>query len=122
MLPKKGRKFRKDGPRTVGNERFADDIATALRTELGGSHQTIKTIMSWTGASERTIKNWLSGSNGPNGRHLIELMRHSEAVCSLVLRQAGRDEALTTTQLADLRTRMVRVISEMDRLGERSRK
>jgi hypothetical protein len=116
MLPKKGRRFRKNG--TVGNERFARDIGEALRTELGGSHQAIKTIMSWTGASERTIKNWLSGSNGPSGRHLIQLIRHSDAVCSLVLRMAERDEALTTAQLADLRERMVRVISEMDRLKE----
>lgn len=122
MLPKKGRRFLKNGPHRLGNERFAGDIGEALRAELGGSHQTIKTIMNWTGASERTIKNWLSGSNGPSGRHLIELIRHSDAVCSLVLRMAGRDEALTTAQLADLRTRMVGVISEIERLGDRTRK
>lgn len=36
------------------------EIAAALRRELGGSHQAIKASMNWTGASERTAKNWLA--------------------------------------------------------------
>ena len=118
MLPKKGRRFPNNGSRRPNSGKFAGEISRALRAELGGSHQTIKTLMNWTRASERTIKNWLSGSHGPNGAHLIEMIRHSDAVCSLVLRMAGRNGALTAIRLTDLRTRMVRIIAEIDRLGE----
>jgi hypothetical protein len=115
MLPKKGRRFLKSRSDDLGRRRFAGEIRRALREELGGSHQSVKTIMSWTRASERTIKNWLSGSNGPNSTHLIEIIGHSDAVCSLVLRMAGRGEALTTIQLADLRERMMGIIADIDR-------
>jgi hypothetical protein len=101
---------------------FARKANSALRRELGGSHQSIETIMNWTGASERTIKNWLSGSNGPNGMHLIDVIRHSDAVCRLVMRMAGRGEALTTVQLGDLRTRMIGIIADIDRLESMPRK
>ena len=37
------------------------------------THQAIKTVMKWTGAKERTVKNWFAGSNGTNGHHLAAL-------------------------------------------------
>ena len=57
-------------------------IADTLRRELGPTHQAIKTVMRWTGASERTAKYWLSGERGPSGEHLIRLAqgRVSEVV------------------------------------------
>ena len=48
-------------------------IASALKRELGPTHQAVKIIMKWTGAGERTVKNWLAGDNGPSGQHLVEL-------------------------------------------------
>lgn len=65
-------------------------IAAALRAELGPTHQAIKTAMRWTGASERTVKYWLSGERGPSGEHLIRLAQHSDAVLVTVLTMAGR--------------------------------
>ena len=46
-------------------------LAAVLRAEV--EHQGIgaKTIMKWTGASERAVKGWLSGERGPSGEHLI---------------------------------------------------
>jgi hypothetical protein len=38
--------------------------------------------MGWTCASERTIKNWLDGSHGPRGEHIIEVIRPSDAIYS----------------------------------------
>lgn len=92
----------------------------ALRTELGGSHQSIKTIMKWTNASERTIKNWLAGAHGPRGEHLIDVIRHSDAVCSLILRLARRDQALASVRLAELRGHLVAALAEFDRSGDQS--
>ena len=65
-------------------------IADALRCELGLTHRAIKTVMRWTGASERTAKYWLSGERGPSGEHLIRLAQHSDAVLITLLTMAGR--------------------------------
>jgi hypothetical protein len=65
-------------------------IADALRRELGPTHQAIKTVMRWTGASERTAKYWLSGERGPSGEHLIRLAQHSDAVLITILTKAER--------------------------------
>jgi hypothetical protein len=60
MLPKKGKKLHDSG-RGGGSELdFCSLIAVALRTELGSNHQAAKTIMRWTGASERTVKHFRS--------------------------------------------------------------
>lgn len=65
-------------------------IADALRREVGPTHQAIKTVMRWTGASERTAKYWLSGERGPSGEHLIKLAMHSDAVLMVILTMANR--------------------------------
>jgi len=51
-----------------------------LCAALGDSHRAIKVTMRWTGAGERTVKNWFAGRNGPNGQHLVELLRRSDEV------------------------------------------
>lgn len=77
------------------DQSYEEAIALALREELGGSHQAIKTLMRRTDASARTAKNWLSGAAGPSGAHLVGLMRTSDTVFQVVLRMAGRDQGLS---------------------------
>jgi hypothetical protein len=113
MLPKNCRSFPKGGK---GSQCYAAIIGNTLRAELGGSHQCIKTIMKWTGAKERTIENWLAGANGPSGEHLIELIRHSDEICYLVLRSAGRNEALASIRVANARRHLIGAIAELDRI------
>lgn len=50
----------------------------ALRNELGESRRSIKTVLGWTGACERTAKNWLLGNCGPSGHHLVQLAENSD--------------------------------------------
>lgn len=90
------------------------EIAAALRRELGGSHQAIKASMNWTGASERSAKNWFAGAHGPAGEHLIELMRHSDEVAETVLALCGRSEACVSLDLARLRTALVKMLKTAD--------
>lgn len=85
-MPKKGRVL----PATE----YADVIAFALRGELGQSHRAIKTVMRWTGASERATKNWLSGASGPNGAHLLRILRHSDGALEALLAASRRIELL----------------------------
>lgn len=70
--------------------RYREAVAAALRAELGPTHQAIKTAMRWTGASERTVKYWLSGERGPSGEHLILLVQHSDALLLTILTMAER--------------------------------
>lgn len=120
MLSKKGKSFPKSGSqRARRGPRFAIEISKALRAELGGTHQTVNTVMRWTCASERTIKNWLDGSHTPSCAHLIEVIRHSDAVYSLVLKLAGREQALIMFRVADLRTRLAAALAEIELLHQR---
>ena len=100
MFPKTGKRFPSGGgtPPT-----YASLIAEILKAELGNSHQAQKTLMRWTGANERTAKNWLSGTNGPSGEHLLQLMRNSDRVFEFVLRLSHRPALLSNQRLAEVR-------------------
>ena len=87
VVPKMGTTVHLDADQTA----YGKAIADALRRELGPTHQAIKTVMRWTGASERTAKYWLSGERGPSGEHLIRLAQHSDAVLITTLAMAGGD-------------------------------
>ena len=78
MLPKKGKELHRRPRRSGADGEFEQAIAAALKGELGSTHRTIKTVMRWTGASERTVKHWFAGTHGPSGQNLIALARHSE--------------------------------------------
>jgi len=112
MLPKKGtllpdeRKF----------QSYPPAIAQALKEELGTSHRAIKTIMRWTGASERTVKNWLSGNSGPNGQYLIDLARHSDTVLETLLILADRHQMVAMQKLFEARNRLAETVADIDEL------
>ena len=85
-VPKMGTTVHLDADQTA----YRKAIADALRRELGPTHQAIKTVMRWTGASERTVKYWLSGERGPSGEHLILLAQYSDALLLTILTMAER--------------------------------
>lgn len=91
MFPKTGNKF----PRRIGRLCEADytaAISEALKTELGASASAAKQIQRWTGAADRTARNWLNGAVGPRGHHLMELAGESDAVLSAVIMMMDRPE------------------------------
>ncbi|MBU9276930.1 hypothetical protein [Burkholderia gladioli] len=91
MLPRTSKKLRHDEPAGHGAS-YSYAIAEALRAEMGRSRRSIKTLSRWTGASDRTVQNWLSAVRGPSGPHLIELARRSDAVHEAFLSLVGRLE------------------------------
>jgi hypothetical protein len=101
MFPKTGRRIPVGTPPQQPG--YAAAIANALRADLGNSHQAIKTLMRWTGANERTVKNWLSGANGPSGEHLLEIIRNSDLVFGCVLTLVDRRLSLSNRKLEELR-------------------
>lgn len=88
MLPKMGN----DLHRSFSDLEFARIIAEALASELGKTHQAIKTVMRWTGASERSVKHWFAGTHAPSGPHLISLIQHSDTALACILLAAGRTD------------------------------
>lgn len=116
MFPKKGNKFPNGSNGQAIELNYAAVIGTALSAELGGSNRSVKTIMGWTNANERTVKNWLAGASGPRGEHLIGIMRHSDTAFSAFLRLCGREHANIVMNLTDARAQLEATISELDRL------
>lgn len=112
MLPKKGIVF----PNGENLERYDTAVAYALKCQLGTTHQAVKVIMRWTGAGERTVKNWLAGVSGPNGQHLVELVRNSDEVLDVILRMAGRQQIAATKKLVDVRNKLVETVEQIDEL------
>lgn len=70
---------------------YAVAISKALREELGTSARATKTVMRWTGVSDRAAKYWLSGMKAPGGWQLVLLAKNSDAVLHAFLRMANRD-------------------------------
>lgn len=118
MLPKTSKSFggrgTGDDPRSV----YAEQIGLALRNDVGGTHQAVKTILRWTGASERAITNWISGEHGPSGPHLALLAHHSDAVLTTFLTLAGRELLTVNVDLEHLKTEVTSLLTSIDRLSK----
>lgn len=93
-VPKKGKQLPLSG--ADPSAAYAQAIAKVLPAELKGTHRAIKTIAEWTGASEKTAKNWLAGRRGPSGPHLIALLAtKSDALPEQILVLAGEHLCLS---------------------------
>lgn len=114
MLHKKGNALHRECEGRVSALEYRQAISSALSQELGGAGQAAKATMRWTGASERTAKNWISGSYGPTAEYLIELIRHSDTVLAVVLELAGRHEAMTTERLSHVRNELAEILHYLD--------
>ena len=114
MFPKTGKTFQKAGVATISQLNYREAVCAALIDELGGSHRATKMTMKWTGVSDRTARNWISGENGPTGEHLIELIGNSDAVMSAVLTLAGRREMLAVARMSVIRKELVHMLHVID--------
>ena len=115
MFPKKGSSFPVGRDRLTDAE-FAQVIASALKVEFGSTRNGAKTIMKWTGVSERTAKNWLNGTNAPNGVHLILLARGSNAVLKAMMLMAERPEMSLGASLLSLRRMLAETMAALDQI------
>jgi hypothetical protein len=88
-------------------------IALALKSELKDRNSRAKLIAGWTGANERTVKNWILGRYAPCGRHLVGLARHSDQVLNAILLMADRQDLLLARKVEDLRRRVLELAALM---------
>ncbi len=123
---KKGRKVRpvsgENFPRSFGTVERSDGydftavIAETLHETFGRSGRSIKTVMAYTGAGERAVKNWFERKNSPNGENLLRLVRHSDEVLEALLLMAGRENILAGKLLVDARDKLVETLEIIDQL------
>lgn len=104
-FPKKGKFFPGGSAYAAGGNgqhagSFAGEISAALRRSAGTGGEGIKIVASWTGANEKTVKNWFSGRYGPRGEHLTVLVQRSDEVLSTFLVMAGREDLMAVVKLA----------------------
>lgn len=122
-FPKKGKFFPKEnGYNGKGGHQtnvcFVEEIASALKRSLGDSRAGVKTVAAWTGANEKTVKNWFSGTYGPSGAHLIALVQHSDEVLGTFLAMAGREDLMVAVKLAAAEDAILDLLDAVRRLGE----
>ena len=96
---------------------YASAISAVLRAEARRPGGGAKTIMKWTGASERAVKDWLGGHRGPSGEHLIALIANSDAVTATVMHLARRRTAGAMTQIAEARRHIGDAVLALDGLS-----
>jgi hypothetical protein len=113
MFPKIGNKL----PNGEREAAYASAISRALMADVGAGHVATKTVMLWTGASERSARHWLNGDYGPGGRHLILLARNSAAVTRTILQLAGRGSMELSLEISAARAALVRATAIIDALG-----
>ena len=118
MFPKMGKTFPNGDGKRINRIEYQAAVAAALKRELGGSHRAIKTVMKWTGVSERTAKNWIAGSHGPAGEHLVELLRNSNEVVATVLSLSARNELQIAAGLHEARETLLQALGTVDALLE----
>jgi hypothetical protein len=122
MFPKKCKSFPGTARTTPQGVNYVTTVAAGLRKELGDTHRAVKTVMKWTGANERTVKNWFAGRYGPNGTHLVHLLRHSDEVFDAFLRLAGREQAIAGENLIAVRDALADALAKIDlSMDEKSR-
>ena len=108
-LPKKGKSFPNRGAGSdfsLDDHAFAMKISLALKSELKDRNSRAKLVAGWTGASDRTVKNWISGRYAPCGRHLVVLVQHSDQVLNAILSMADRQDLLLAPKVEDLRRKV----------------
>ena len=125
-FPKKGKFFPKkngyDGNGQHESEKvFAVEIAAALRRFLGESSAGAKIVASWTGANEKTVKNWFAGKYGPSGDHLVSLVRHSDAALGTLIALAGRQDLMVAIKLATAEQAIEDLLTAVRQLAARGR-
>jgi hypothetical protein len=106
---KKGRSFPFG---SGGNGAFIDDlnfakvISFALERATENTQLNVKTVVRWTGANDRTVKNWFSGRYGPSGHHLMLLANHCDDVMEAIISMTGRRRLLVAVRLDEVERRL----------------
>ena len=105
----------------LSDSEFAMHIGLALLSELGATRRATKTVMRWTGVSDRTAHKWLHGRSSPSGMHLMALAAESPSVMRVVLRLTGNADLELGVQLAEIEAGLELALAQIRELRDPSR-
>ena len=118
-FPKKGNSFHGGGKGRVppGHAKtFAGMVSTVLQESVGGRPSAVKLVARWTGAGERTVKNWFAGSCAPKGDHFRELVRHCPEMLDAFLQSAGRHDQVVLVRIGQIETALREALEAVAKL------
>lgn len=115
MLPETGRKLPRNLPRLDGPV-LVELLGDALRSELGSSRRATKTVMAWTGVCDRAARNWIGGTGGVTGVHLLQMARHSDTVWHMMLELVAREEAVLGFDIHGVEVALSRALGSIEAL------
>jgi hypothetical protein len=101
MVRNSGSQLR-DSPSVLLDTELALHVGLALMAELGATRRATKTVMRWTGVSDRTARFWLHGQSSPSGVHLIALAAACPAVMKVLLRLTGNADLEIGVRLREI--------------------
>jgi len=93
---------------------FAGLVATALRASLRGQASAVKTVARWTGANERTVKNWLAGDRAPSGDHFLGLAANCPGVLAAFLAAIHRNDCLVMADIEEARAKVAAALTALE--------
>lgn len=96
---------------------FVVMVSSVLRGAMGSRPASIKQVARWTGASERTVKNWFAGTCAPRGHHFLGIVRHCPEMLETFLVCAGRGDRLASAHVDEARNQLRLALSVLDALA-----
>ncbi|MCP1557496.1 UNVERIFIED_ORG: hypothetical protein M2438_001573 [Methylobacterium sp. SuP10 SLI 274] len=118
-FPKKGNSLHSgsDGGAPSGHaDTFAAMVSAVLRRSVGGRPSAVKLVARWTGARERTVKNWFAGSCAPKGDHFRELVRHCPEMLDAFLVSVDRQDHLAIAKLGQVEAALMEALAAIAKL------
>ncbi|MCJ2013136.1 hypothetical protein [Methylobacterium sp. J-076] len=93
---------------------FAAMVSTVLRGAPGERPASVKQVARWTGAGERTVKNWFSGTCAPRGHHFRSLVQHCPEMLEAFLASVGRRDRIAFARVEEARERLREALAVLD--------
>lgn len=100
----------------LSDSAFAAHIKAALRDELGANRRATKTVMRWTGACDKTARNWLGGKASLSGLHLVHLATSSPSVMAVLLNLTGHTEVRLGLSLQKVEAWLTQALNQVREL------
>ncbi|WP_375463475.1 hypothetical protein [uncultured Methylobacterium sp.] len=95
---------------------FAGMVSAVLRRSVGGRPSAVKLVARWTGAGERTVKNWFAGSCAPKGDHFRELVRHCPEMLDAFLVSVDRQDHLALAKVVQAEAVLLEALAAIAKL------
>ena len=100
-----------------GTSSFSGMVSSVLRGSLEDKPASIKIVARWTGAGERTVKNWFAGTCSPSGDHFRDIVRNCPEMLHEFLRAADRSDCIASAHVTEARRSLRDALAILDQLG-----